>query len=85
MIKCSYDYKPIEYTKRIQDLVKLLELNSFRFLCVHVSTFDGSISAEYKINQDDYRKLHTYLNDNEVQPWSRWKHFIFKIKRLFGI
>lgn len=68
---------------RIQELVKLLHINTFRFMfCIKWS--NGDYYARYKItDMDEYKKLNMFLYDSDIKPWSKWQRFIFKIKRLF--
>jgi hypothetical protein len=84
MIRCTYNYKPRSYTVRIQELVKILELKSFRFLWTIKHEKDNTVSAEYTLNDEDYKKLNMYLIDNEIKQWSKWKYFVFKIQRIIS-
>lgn len=65
--------------KRIQFLVKKLELKTFRFLYVHnFKTFKKSYSICYEVDCDEYNRLSSFLNNELPEPKSK-SSIIFRI------
>lgn len=68
---------------RIQELVKLLDLKSFRFIHFYES-FNDIYFMEYECESNDLYRLNNFLYESEKEPWSKWKKLWFKIKGVFS-
>jgi len=67
---------------RLQELVKLLELKTFRFLRHY--EHNGLHGATYECSVDEANRLNSFLYKDKIRPWSKWKKFWYKLKEHFN-
>lgn len=66
------DFANEDELKRIQFLVKKLELKTFRFLYVYnFKTFKKSYSICYEVDCDEHNRLSSFLNSELPEPKSK--------------
>jgi hypothetical protein len=67
---------------RIQELVKLLELKTFRFIRHYEC--NGLHGATYECEVDELNRLNSFFYQDEIKPWSKWKKIWYKVKEHFN-
>lgn len=67
---------------RIQELVKLLGLKTFRF--TNHYEHNGVHGATYECDVHELNRLNSFLYKDEIRPWSKWKKFWYKVKEFFN-
>lgn len=66
--------------KRIQFLVKTLQLDSFRLLS-EFPLFNGCIEIRYEMNVEECNRMESFMNDETPKPLTKWMLIKRKIKK----
>lgn len=87
---CTNPNMPKDKLARMQELIKLLHLDSFRFLSTYENSGSSTLYVKYECDVKEHNKLTQIMysdskyNSEVIKPWSRFKKFKYKIINLFN-